>query len=139
MKSARAVGVSAATDVTGFGLLGHAWEMAEAAKLSIEIWIDNLPVIDGVWDLLEAGVKPGATKRNLQYLEPMLRIESNITEKETYLAADPQTSGGLLFAVDPTRLDNLIEKLTEDGALCASVVGRFSKEEKSSVTLQRSG
>ena len=135
MKSAQSVGVSAATDVTGFGLLGHAWEMAKGANLSVEIWSDQLPVIEGVWDLLEAGVKPGATKRNLQYLEPMIQIDSNISENEIYLAADPQTSGGLLFAVDPKRVDLLLQQLKEDGALCAEVVGRFVSLEKCTLTL----
>ena len=54
-----------ATDVTGFGLLGHAWEMVSSIELSVELWVDRLPIIQGVRELLDAGVKPGATRRTL--------------------------------------------------------------------------
>ena len=125
MRAAKKVAVSAATDVTGFGLLGHAWEMAKGCGIGVEIFVDQLPVVDGVWALLESGIKPGATGRNISYLEPHLDVDSNVTELQQLLAADPQTSGGLLLSVHPTNVDALLESLKEEGALCAVVVGRF--------------
>jgi selenide,water dikinase len=138
MRAAKKVGVSAATDVTGFGLLGHAWEMAKGCGVGVEIFADQLPVVDGVWALLESGIKPGATGRNLSYLEPNLDVDSNVTEIQKLLAADPQTSGGLLLSVHPNNLEALLESLEEEGALCAVVVGRFRTTDSVRVRLRRS-
>ena len=125
MRAAKKVGVTAATDVTGFGLLGHAWEMSKGCGVGVDIFADQLPVVDGVKALLASGIKPGATGRNLSYLEPHLDIDSNVTEIQQLLAADPQTSGGLLFSVNPEKVDALLASLHEEGALCAVIVGRF--------------
>jgi selenide,water dikinase len=123
--AARRVGVSAATDVTGFALLGHALEMADGAGLAVELWVDALPVLDGVRDLLAAGIHAGATTRNLDACGPSTTWGDGVDEVDRKLVADPQTSGGLLLAVPPARVDALIAALSDEGTLAAAVVGRL--------------
>lgn len=121
--AARRVGVSAGTDVTGFSLLGHASEMAEGAGLAVELWRDRLPVMEGAEDLIARGVYPGATRRNLEHFGPNTTWDPALTDVDRKLLADPQTSGGLLLAVAPDRLDALVDAL--DGNQARAVVGRL--------------
>jgi len=125
--AARKVGVSAATDVTGFGLLGHSLEMAKGAGLQLQLWSNELPILSGALDLISDGVIPGATGRNLNYVAPVTVYAENVEQDLKAIMADPQTSGGLLFAVPPQNVDRLLEGLNKKGALCGAVVGRFQK------------
>lgn len=132
------VGVQAATDVTGFGLLGHAWEMVSSVDLSVELWVDRLPVIQGVRELLGAGVKPGATRRNIDFVRAHMQIGSGVTPTDLDILGDPQTSGGLLFAISEDKVDELVRRLHEQGALSAAVVGQCLKHEQSTIRVERS-
>lgn len=123
-EAALAVGVSACTDVTGFSLLGHAHEMAVGAGVSIELWMDALPVMAGARAAIAAGAVPGATGRNLAHYGAQTKWAPGIGEPERALIADPQTSGGLLLSVPEARLAALLAELESRGALCAAVVGR---------------
>ena len=98
---ARLPAVHAMTDVTGFGLLGHLTEMCRASDLSAEVVMDDVPLIDRrvLDDYLAAGCIPGGTKRNFASYGAGVRLT---TERQKWLLADPQTSGGLLVAVDPS-------------------------------------
>jgi len=127
-EGAASVGIHAATDVTGFALLGHAIEMADGAGLGLELNIDALPVLDGAWDMLEQGVAPGATRRNLEYFGSRVEWGSGVSDVQKQLVGDPQTSGGLLLAVDAAKVDDLVAALNEAGALSSAVVGRLTKE-----------
>jgi len=118
-------GVRAATDVTGFGLVGHAWKMAHASGLGLDLWVDQLPVLPGARESIAAGVVPGATGRNLDHYGCRSLWDSSLSEVDRKLVGDPQTSGGLLFAVDPGALDALLAGLRARGALAAAVIGRF--------------
>lgn len=124
-KVARSIGINAATDVTGFGLLGHSLEMAMGSGLQIELWSQKLPVIEGARDLIQNGVRPGATGRTLRYVEGSTIYGDEVTELDKAVLADPQTSGGLLLAVSPNKVDDLCQRLLEEGALCGAVVGQF--------------
>lgn len=117
-------GLSCATDVTGFSLLGHAHEIAAGSGLSVDLWMSELPVIAGARESIAAGVVPGATGRNLAHYTASWG--SDVSELDRKLIADPQTSGGLLLAVAPERLPVLIEALSRHGALCAAVVGQLA-------------
>lgn len=119
-------GVRAATDVTGFGLIGHLRGML-AGGLGAEIWMDQLPLLPGALDALNAGIAPGATRRNLDHYGAAVQWGEGITEIDRKIAADPQTSGGLLLAVPPDRLAALLAALAEEGAPCAAVVGRLTE------------
>ena len=131
----REVGVHAATDVTGFSLLGHTLEMTRGADLGATIWVDDVPVLAGARSLVEQGVSPGATGRNLSHFGESLTCDDDVTEVDLRLLADPQTSGGLLFSVPADRVDALCAALTAHGVLASAVIGEFT--EGSGLRLQR--
>ncbi|HBK61550.1 MAG TPA: selenide, water dikinase SelD, partial [Firmicutes bacterium] len=114
----------ACTDITGFGLLGHLMEMAEASGVSFEIDADRIPVIEGALDYAQMGLIPGGLRRNQGFLAG--KVEADGVEQSLLEAMfDPQTSGGLLIAVAPDRLDDLVGRLRRaGGAMAAAVVGR---------------
>ena len=116
------VGVNAATDVTGFGLLGHLREMLMASGLSARIDPSRVPVIDGVRDLVAAGLVPGGTRRNHAFVEPDVEWAA-LPVDEQLLLADAQTSGGLLLAVEPGRAGALVAALGRRGTPAAAVIG----------------
>ena len=117
------VGVHAATDVTGYGLLGHLREMILGAELSATIHLPEVPVLPEAWDLAERGIVPGGTQRNLAAVRPSVTWDAGLSEIEQLVLADAQTSGGLLIAVAPDKTDALIEALRSRGTLAAAVVG----------------
>ena len=132
-KIAREVGIHAATDITGFGLIGHTLEMALGSGLKAEIWSKNIPVLSGVTELIEQGVTPGAIKRNRQFVLPYTHMDPDVSEQDQMILADPQTSGGLLFAVSEHKSQILVERLRQEGALAAAIVGQFLNGEGVSV------
>ena len=93
----RPFGPHAVTDVTGFGLLGHAYEMASRSGVRIELEAAALPALPSALDLAEAGVRTGGDRRNRDYAGP--HVESTASEAQAALAFDPQTAGGLLVAL----------------------------------------
>jgi selenide, water dikinase len=122
-RAALRVGVSAATDVTGFGLLGHLGSMLEASKVAGEIAFETLPILAHARNLAARGVVPGGTERNLAAAE---RVEwaSDIAPAERYLCVDAQTSGGLLLAVPPENEAALLSALKEEHTPAVAVIGR---------------
>lgn len=116
------VGVNAATDVTGFGLLGHLREMLVASGLAARIDATRVPVIPGVRELIAAGMVAGGTTRNHAFVDPDVDW-AGLAEEEQLLLADAQTSGGLLLAVDPARAGALITALQRQGTPAAAVIG----------------
>jgi selenide,water dikinase len=95
-EAAVAAGVRAATDVTGFGLLGHLYKMCRASKVGAIIDVAGVPVIESARDALREGFVSGGTRRNLDWVRPQLRAGADISEDDLLLLADAQTSGGLL-------------------------------------------
>jgi selenide,water dikinase len=121
-----AVGPHAATDITGFGLLGHLLEMLVASEAGAALRFDQVPVVAGVWDLLRAGIYPGGSRRNLDHVSP--RVDwGDLDDAERLLLADAQTSGGLLIAVAPERAAALRAELTARG-VCAAEIGTITAE-----------
>ncbi len=119
------VGVSAATDITGFGLLGHLHEMTRASGVAVELKASAVPVIEGAWPLAEAGIVPGGTRRNLSFVAPHVVWPEGMDEVGKLMLADAQTSGGLLIAVAEERAKELLGKLVASKeVLVAEVVGR---------------
>lgn len=116
------VGVHACTDVTGFGLLGHLKEMVDASDSGARLKMNSIPVFsEKVFELVEEGVFPGANRCNLDYLGNQLQWDDNIGEAEKLILADPQTSGGLLLAVDKALAGTLLEKLMKEGIPAADI------------------
>jgi selenide, water dikinase len=106
------VGVHAATDVTGFGLLGHLAEMLRASNLGAQIVASAVPLLPRVLTLARAGLVPGGSHRNLAALGDFVRWSSEVDEATRLVLADAQTSGGLLMSVDATRVAALLSALS---------------------------
>lgn len=125
------VGVHACTDITGFGFLGHLHEMVKGSGAGANISLSKLPVIQEAWHLVQnqTGVVPGGTKKNLSFLRENLVVGSGITEEELLVLADAQTSGGLLMAVEESKLPLLLAGLKEAGVQTSSVVGKVVHDE----------
>ena len=118
------IGVNAATDVTGFGLLGHLREVAVASGVAAVIETKSVPVLDGVRELIEAGIYAGGSERNLASIRSFLTDDSG-DEATVRILADAQTSGGLLISVPAERSDALVQDLNAAGTLAADVVGEI--------------
>ena len=119
------VGVNACVDVTGFGLLGHLRLIAQGSGVSARVKASNVPVIEGVQELLEMGIAPGGTHRNLESLDGVVDWHEDITDQTQILLADAQTSGGLLIAVAPDKKDALLEALEDVGVQTRAVIGEI--------------
>ncbi len=122
---AREQGVRAVTDITGFGLLGHLSEMCRASGVSADVWFDCLPLLPGAPDLAREGVAPGGTKRNLEYVEEWTAFAPALATWQRLLAADAQTSGGLMLAVKPESVERTVAALVSRGTRAAAVIGRI--------------
>jgi cysteine desulfurase len=120
------VGVSACTDVTGFGFLGHLREMSSGAGLDVEIHFDRVPILEAASNLISADVIPGGTRDNLAYVEPHLIWSEDISTPQKLLLADAQTSGGLLIAVPAEKLEKLLRALASRGVEPTAHVGNFT-------------
>lgn len=110
-----ASGASACTDITGFGLLGHLYEMLAASGVGGRVFLKEVPVLEQVRPLAAMGIVPGGAYRNLEYLKEWLRWDKSIDDVERLLLTDPQTSGGLLIAVSGDKADETVRALREEG------------------------
>jgi selenide,water dikinase len=120
-------GVHALTDVTGFGLLGHAREMALGAKLAAHIRIKDVPLLPGVATLAAQGMITGASGRNWAGYGKDVMLDDSITPVQQALLCDPQTSGGLLVACAPQACDAVLELFRKHGFAHAAVVGEMAE------------
>lgn len=102
-------GVHAATDITGFGLLGHAWEMAAQSRANMSFSFAALPLLPGARHYAEIGAFPGGMERNEEYLTPRVHFDKGLGNVERVILFDPQTSGGLFAAIDPASWPRLAE------------------------------
>jgi selenide,water dikinase len=116
-------GARAATDVTGFGLLGHLRSMLLASGASARLWAGTVPFLPDVRSLAENGHIPGGTKRNLDAVAGSTIFADDIPPVDRLLLADAQTSGGLLVAVRPEAGPTLLEALRHEGTLAAAHIG----------------
>ncbi len=119
----REFGVKGATDVTGFALLGHAWEMACASKVTIELNADAVPRLEGALELAAAGMLTSGNKTNREYVGEKVRIDESVDENLVKLLFDPQTAGGMLISVALDKSHQLLKRLQEQYPR-AAVVGR---------------
>ena len=120
------VGASAATDVTGFGLLGHLREMAAASGVDAEVEAASVPLLPGVRDLAAADGAPGGSLENLDHVAPHVDFAPGLSRVDRLLLADAQTSGGLLIAVPEERSVVLLATLAARGVADARRVGRIA-------------
>ena len=120
-----AAGVVAATDVTGFGLLGHLHKMALASGVTAEVWADAVPLLDGTRELVAAGAVAGGTRRNMAFVAPIVDAAAGVSEEDRVVLADAQTSGGLLICCPGDRLAGLRRDLADRGEHAVEV-GRIA-------------
>lgn len=113
---------TACTDITGFGLLGHAFNMVRGSDIDFILDLEKIPVLKNVDRMIAAGMVPEGAYNNLRYLEGKVEFASDISEENKLLLSDPQTSGGLLITLKEGML-----KVFEDSSLFFSVIGRVTK------------
>lgn len=127
--------IKGATDVTGFGLAGHALKMAKASGVTITLKMKNVPLIRNVYNLTDDGCIPGASFRNLDYIENDTQFSDDLDYNLKMLACDAQTSGGLLMSVPQNIENEIINDLKESGLSYSSVVGSVSALKAKSLIL----
>ena len=120
------VGVHAATDVTGFGLLGHLRNVCAASGVSARVRVADVPVLEAARTYVAEGIAPGGTHANWRFLADWVIWAPGITKEEQLLLADAQTSGGLLIAVAPDRADALVAALKRHGTPVAVAIGTIT-------------
>lgn len=131
-------GVAACTDVTGFGLLGHASEMAAGSGVGMRIQAGRVPVIDAAWNLAERGQVPGGSRENLRYLSSagLVAFDDAVSDLQRTVLADAVTSGGLLVAVDKDRTEALTAELKRAGTPAWSVIGETVSDHPGVIRVQ---
>jgi selenide, water dikinase len=131
----RECAVHACSDVTGFGLLGHAVEMAAGSRVTIVLEAAKLPLLPGARRLAEQGVLTGGCKRNRDYLKDKISVDRFIPQALLEVALDPQTSGGLLIALPEARALTMVTELHSRGVKAATIVGHATTLQEVSVRL----
>ncbi len=121
------VGVNACTDITGFGLMGHLRSMVRGSHVGARVHFGQVPVLPGTWDLLEQGVVPGGTHRNLQAVADTAVWHPELTDQQQLLMCDAQTSGGLLISVPASKVDALVSQLVAAGTPTADIIGEITQ------------
>jgi selenide, water dikinase len=132
----RTMPVHAATDITGFGLIGHAAELARAADVSIRFDAATLPLAPGVLALVAEGHTSGAMRRNRESLGAAVSIDAGVPAGYADVAFDAETSGGLLLAVPPDAAGDVVDALREQRTPCAVVIGEVTPRAGALVSLR---
>jgi len=115
--------IHAATDVPGFGLAGHSFEMAKASQVCLEISIKDLPIMDEALMVYKRGMTTGVNAYNRQMVEQHLWLETDLPPWQEEIIFDPQTNGGLLVAVKESQGENLVNTLHAKGVTAAKIIG----------------
>jgi len=129
------VGVSAATDVTGFGLLGHLSQMMKASGTSAALDWSKIPLLPGALELVTAGAVSGGTSRNIEAIRDVVNFEDCVGDVEFTVLADAQTSGGMLISVPQERSEALVKSLVANQTLYSSVIGKVFDGDPGIVTI----
>jgi selenide,water dikinase len=130
----REFGVKAATDVTGFALIGHAWELACASKVTIEIDANSVPLLGGALEMASEGLLTSGDKSNREYVGGDVQVDESVDPNLVKLLFDPQTAGGMLISVAPDRVRELLGRLQERYPY-AAVIGRVQEHSGNSVVV----
>ncbi len=130
------MGASAATDITGFGLIGHAWEIASGSGAALEIEAEKVPVMDRVIEFSRMGIVPGKLHDNISYYN--CRVEGKLKQSEDWMSIlnDPQTSGGLLISAPEDKAEEMLRLIRDSGSPEASIIGRVIEGHKGHIYLK---
>jgi len=131
-------GVSAATDVTGFGLLGHLSEVVSQSGVTVEIYADRVPIFAEALDYVREGLVSGAIERNKEYASRYVSVATDLGEDMEYLLYDPQTSGGMLIAVPEEKSVSLLSLLKQRGVEHATIIGTVLSKSEGRIMVKRS-
>jgi selenide,water dikinase len=129
--------VHSATDVTGYGLLGHAYEMMEASATTAQFRVDAIPLLSEARRLAAKGIAPDGSRVNVRNLRPRSEVGPGVSEDDFLLLADAQTSGGLLVALPESQGEEYARRCRERGAESAAVVGRVAARGKFSLEIRK--
>ncbi len=127
-ESMQEVGVNACTDITGFGLLGHACEMVQNSDIGMMIYAAAVPIFPEAIEFARMGLVPGGTQRNREFRSTMVELASELPNYMSDVLFDPQTSGGLLISVSAARAGVLLARLHEVGVAEAAVIGEVIRQ-----------
>ena len=123
--------IHAATDISGFGIAGHAFEMAMASNVCLEIALNDIPVMTEALDMYEKGMSTGVNAYNRQLVSSHARFDIDVPSWHQEIVFDPQTSGGLLVAIPEKQAEELIQKLHSAGVSIAKIIGNVSNKNES--------
>lgn len=129
-------GIKAATDITGFGLLGHLYGMLKASGVGARIRSSFLPVIQAAWNYAKKGYVPGGTKNNLAWVEEKVVWNTSISKETKYVLADAQTSGGLLICCPRDKKEKLISLLHKSNCLTVAEIGEIVEDKESRILVE---
>jgi selenide,water dikinase len=129
------LGASAATDITGFGLIGHAAEMVTLGEVGFKLNWNNVPLMDGAERWAKAGLIPGGVYSNREYREDLIDVEFDLEEWMLDVLFDPQTSGGLLIAAPESVADEMLNRIRTRGFPAAAIIGEIVAEPKGRIII----
>jgi len=127
--------IHAATDITGFGLAGHSFEMARASNVTLEIEVDRLPIMTEALEMYEKGMTTGVNRYNEQLVSMSTRLDKEWPDWHRQIIYDPQTSGGLMVSVPENQGELLVQAFHEKGVEKASIIGRVKPLEGSTMLI----
>jgi len=128
--------IKGATDVTGYGLAGHALKMARASNVSMELNLNKVPLIGDTFRLVDEGCIPGASFRNLEFVEDDYYLRGDLNYSLKMIAMDAQTSGGLLMCANPEISDNVISDLHNAGLTKSAIIGKVTEKKEKYLYLE---
>jgi selenide,water dikinase len=127
--------VHACTDVTGFGLLGHLYEMMKASSVSARLHYSQIPILEEAFQFASGETIPGGTKSNQKFLEPFVDLSSKISAEQATLIFDAQTSGGLILSAQSEDAKGLLGELHREGVTEARIIGEVVKGETGRISV----
>jgi len=122
------IGIHACTDITGFGLLGHACEMIQGGQVGMVIYAESVPILTEAVEFARMGLVPGGTYRNREFRINMIEMDGNIPQYMQDILFDPQTSGGLLISVSAAKAEKLLAGLRDAGVVEAVIIGEVLEQ-----------
>jgi selenide,water dikinase len=128
--------VHGCTDITGFGLLGHACEMIVGTGLGMVLAASRVPVFPETRRYLEMGLAPGGLRRNLEYREPWVQASQSFPRELLQILFDPQTSGGLLISLPPADAETLLSRLHQAGITQAADIGAVTTSPREAIVIE---
>jgi selenide,water dikinase len=130
------IGVSACTDITGFGLLGHACEMIQDSDVGMRIRMSSVPLLPEAVEFARMGMIPGGTYRNKEFRSAMIEASGRLPDHVLDILFDPQTSGGLFIAVGSDKADRLLSRLHQNGVVEAAIVGEVVNHPRERIIIE---